>query len=96
MGMVIEILEQKVEFDVEQLSHRILDGIFASDDCMTAGMSHLIELWVKSCGLFHNSCKREELCQMSAWGTLVRLWWGIVRKEYRNFNYCLNIVLELD
>ncbi|RGE79411.1 hypothetical protein DWZ47_10695 [Bacteroides sp. AF32-8BH] len=75
-GMMIDILEQKVEFDVERLSRRILDDIFASNDCMTAGMSYLIELWVKSYGLFHNSWKHKELCQMSACGTLVRLWWG--------------------
>ena len=29
-GMMIDILEQKVEFDVERLSRRILDDIFAS------------------------------------------------------------------
>ena len=73
---MIDILEQKVEFDVERLSRRILDDIFASNDCMTAVMSYLIELWVKSYGLFHNSWKHKELCQMSACGTLVRLWWG--------------------
>ena len=60
---------------------------------MTAGMSYLIELWVKSYGLFHNSWKHEELCQMSAWCDFGG---GNVRKEYRNFNFCLNIVLELD
>lgn len=91
--MQIKILEPLEEFNVEQFSHRILNDIFANDDCMTVGMSHLKELWVKSCGFFRNSWKREKLCQSSAFATLVYLGWMYVSERNPPQNITIFIIL---
>ncbi|RGZ36032.1 hypothetical protein DW991_15560 [Bacteroides thetaiotaomicron] len=55
-----------------------INDIFANGDCITAGMSHLKKLWVKSYGFFRNSWKHKALRQSSAFGMLVHLGWMYV------------------
>lgn len=63
---------------------------------MMAGMSPdrvvVEELWALQPQWLETRGPLSDECLWYVGATLV----GIVRKEYRNFSYCLNIVLELD